>query len=107
MVGCENILFDAQEMTQFPGKLRCESRVPVTDDLARESIIPEHPLDKEFCYPLCGDLLCAWYEEGCLGAVMISDGEDGVVLLGLREFGDEVKGDNLERVCLGLWKYRC
>ena len=38
---------------------------------------------------------------------MVSDGEDGVILLGLREFGNEIKGNNLEWVCLGLGKYRC
>ena len=26
---------------------------------------------------------------------------------GLREFGDEIEGNNLEWVCLGLGKYRC
>ena len=107
MVGCGNILFDAQETTQLPGKLQCKSTVPVTDDLSRESIVLEHPLDKEFYYPLCSNFLCAWYEEGCLGTVMVSDGEDEVVLLGLREFGDEVKSDNLKWVCPGFWKYWC
>ena len=33
---------------------------------------------------------------------MVSDGEDGVVLLGLREFSNEVKGDDLEWICLRL-----
>ena len=47
-------------------------------------------MDKEFHHPLRGDFLGAGYEEGCLGAVVVSDGEDGVVLLGLREFRDEV-----------------
>ena len=38
---------------------------------------------------------------------MVSDSEDGVVFLRLREFGDEIKGDKLKWVCLGLWKYWC
>ena len=33
---------------------------------------------------------------------MVSDGEDGVVLLGLREFSNEVEGDDLEWICLRL-----
>ena len=37
---------------------------------------------------------------------MVSNGEDGVVLLGLREFGDKVKGYNLEWICLWLGEYR-
>ena len=82
-------------------------RVLVADNFSRESVVPKHPLNEKLCYPLCSNLLCAWYEEGCLGTVMVSDGEDGVVLLGLREFGNEVKGDNFEWVCLGLRKYRC
>ena len=50
----------------------------------------KHSSDKEFRYPLCGNFLGTGYEEGCLGAVVVSDGEDGVVFLGLREFRDEV-----------------
>ena len=38
---------------------------------------------------------------------MVSDGEDGVVLLGLREFSNEVEGDDLEWICLRLWEYWC
>ena len=38
---------------------------------------------------------------------MISDGEDRVILLGLREFGDEVKGNDLEQVGPGFWEYQC
>ena len=30
---------------------------------------------------------------------MVSDGEDGVIFLGLRKFRDEVQGDDLKRVC--------
>ena len=36
---------------------------------------------------------------------MVSDGEDGVVFLGLREFSDEVEGNDLEWICLWLWEY--
>ena len=38
---------------------------------------------------------------------MVSDGENGVIFLGLREFGDEVKGNNFEWICLRLGEYRC
>ena len=38
---------------------------------------------------------------------MVSDGEDGVILLGLRELGDEVEGDDFKWVCLGFWDDRC
>ena len=64
-------------------------------------------MDKEFRYPLCCNFLVAGYEEGCLEAVMVSDGEDGVVLLGLREFRDEVQGDNFKQICLWLREYWC
>ena len=36
---------------------------------------------------------------------MVSDSEDGVVLLGLRKFRDEVQGDDLKWVCLRLREY--
>ena len=38
---------------------------------------------------------------------MVSDGEDRVVFLGLREFRDEVQGDNFKRICLWLREYWC
>ena len=58
--------------------------------------MPEHPLDKELCHSFCSNFLHAGYKEGCLGTVIVSDGEDGVVLLGLREFGDEVEGNDFQ-----------
>ena len=36
---------------------------------------------------------------------MVSDGEDGVVFLGLRKFRDKVQGDDLKRVRLWLREY--
>ena len=36
-----------------------------------------------------------------LGAIMDSDSEDGVVLLGLRKFRDEVQGDDLKGFAFG------
>ena len=62
------------------GKLR----VPVTDDLSRESVVSEYPLDKEFCHPLCSNFLHTGYKEGWPRTVVVSDGEDGVILSGLR-----------------------
>ena len=38
---------------------------------------------------------------------MISDGENQIVFLGLREFSDEVKGNDLEWVRLQLGEYWC
>ena len=38
---------------------------------------------------------------------MVSDSEDRVVFLGLREFCDEVQGDNFKRICLGFREYWC
>ena len=38
---------------------------------------------------------------------MVSDGKDGVIFLGLREFGDEVEGNNLKWICLWPWEYWC
>ena len=38
---------------------------------------------------------------------MVSDGENGVVFLRLREFGDEVKGNNFEGICLQFGEYWC
>ena len=81
-------------------------RVPVTDDLSRESVVSKHSLDKEFRYPLCCNFLGAGYEEGGLGAVVVSDSEDGVVFLGLRKFRDEVQSDDFKRICLWLREYR-
>ena len=36
---------------------------------------------------------------------MVSDSEDGVVLLGLRKFRNEVQGDDLKRICLRFREY--
>ena len=60
----------------------------------------EYSLDKEFCYPLCHDLFRARYEKGHLGAVMVSDGKNQIIFLGLRKFSDEVEGDDFKGVCL-------
>ena len=38
---------------------------------------------------------------------MVSDGEDGIVLLGLREFGDEVEGYHLKWIRIWFWEYWC
>ena len=65
----------------------------------------KHSSDEEFRHPLCCNFLSTGYEEGRLGAVMVSDSEDGVVLLGLRKFRDEVQGDDLKRVCLRFREY--
>ena len=64
-------------------------------------------LDEEFRHPLCCNFFGAGYEEGRLGAVMVSNSKDGVVFLGLREFRDEVQGDNFKWVCLWFREYRC
>ena len=67
----------------------------------------KHPSDEEFRHPLCCDLLRAGYEEGCLGTVMVSDGENQVVFLGLREFDDKIEGNNFEWIHLQLREYWC
>ena len=61
----------------------------------------------QFCYSLCCDFLRAGYEEGCLGTVIVSDGENGIIFLRLRKFGDEVKGDDFKWICLWFREYRC
>ena len=38
---------------------------------------------------------------------MVSDGENRVVFLGLRKFGDEVEGNDFEWICLRLREYWC
>ena len=38
---------------------------------------------------------------------MVSDGENRVVFLGLRKFGDEVEGNDFEWICLWLREYWC
>ena len=109
MIGHRDILLDAQEATYCSSLVNFDvkSRVSVADDLLRKSIVLEHPLDKELSHSFHSDLLRTRYKEGRLGTIMVSNVENGVIFLGLRKFGDEVKGDNLECVCLGFWKYWC
>ena len=38
---------------------------------------------------------------------MVSDGENRIVFLGLREFGDEVEGNDFEWICFRLGEYWC
>ena len=38
---------------------------------------------------------------------MVSDGENQIVFLGLREFGDEVEGNDFEWIRLRLREYWC
>ena len=38
-------------------------------------------------------------EEQCFGTVVVSDREDGVVVTGLRQFCDEVEGNDLKGFC--------
>ena len=56
----------------------------------------EHVADEKLCHSLGADVLSAGDEERRLGAIVVSDGEDGVIALRLREFGDEVYRNHLE-----------
>ena len=56
----------------------------------------EHVADEKLHHPLSADVLLAGDEERRLGAVVVGDGEDGVVALRLWEFGDEVYRNHLE-----------
>ena len=56
----------------------------------------EYVADEEFRHPLGTDVLPTGDEERRLGAVVVGDGEDSVVVSGLREFSDEVYCDYLK-----------
>ena len=56
----------------------------------------EHVADEKLRHSLGADVLPAGDEERRLGAVVVGDGEDGVVVLRLWEFGDEVHRNHLE-----------
>ena len=47
--------------------------------------------------------LLAGNKENCLGAVVIDDGEDGVITQGRREFRDPIYRDCLKGVCSFFW----
>jgi hypothetical protein len=50
----------------------------------------EYVLDVEGGSAFCVDFFSAWYEDGGLRAVVIGDGENGVISLRFREFSDEI-----------------
>ena len=66
----------------------------------------EHVADEKLCHPLGADVLPAGDEERRLGAVVVGDGEDSVVVSRLWEFGDEVHCNHLEGESPFLWKDR-
>ena len=50
----------------------------------------KHVADEKSCHPLGVDVFPTGDEERCLGAVVVSDGENGVVVSGLRELGNKI-----------------
>ena len=66
----------------------------------------EHVADEKLRHPLGADVLPAGDEERCLGAVVVSDGEDGVVVSRLWEFSDEVHCNYLEGESPCRWEDR-
>ena len=66
----------------------------------------EHLADEKLRHPLGADVLPAGDEERRLGAIVVGDGEDGVVALRLWEFGDEVYRNHLEGESPRRWEDR-
>src|SRR5712672_1491851 len=76
--------------------MRCESWVSIRDNFLWE---PKPSIDiiKVKLSDLGSrDLFGAWEEDGCSGATVINDCQDGVVSIGLRKADDEVHSDLLE-----------
>ena len=62
--------------------------------------------NEKSCNPFSINIFSAGDEERCLGPVVVGDGEDSVIVSGLREFSDEVHCDYLEGEGPCHWKDR-
>ena len=76
VVGGRDVLGNTEDPADFLGKFRREARVPITDNLPRESILAEYILDEEPGRFFCRDSLIAGYEQRRFSTVVISDCED-------------------------------
>ena len=56
-------------------------------------------------YSFCGDRLLAGNEYYCFCAVVVSDGENGVIMLGLRKFCNEVYCNHFKQLSIWLREY--
>ena len=100
-----NVLFNVQYSTHLLHELGRESGVAVADNLPRQSETSEYVRHEDVCYSFRRDLLFAGDEYRCFCTVVVSDGEDGVIVLRLREFRDEVHRDYFKWLCIRLRKY--
>ena len=66
----------------------------------------EHVADEKLRHPLGTDVLLAGDEERRLGAVVVGDGEDSVVVSRLWEFSDEVHRNYLKGESSCRWEDR-
>jgi|SRR5712671_2475946 len=79
-----------------PAKVRCEAWISVRDKFLREPEPSVNVVEVQLCDLGTGNFLGAWEEDCSVGASMIDDGEDGVVVVRLGQTYDEVHSHLLE-----------
>src|SRR5712671_229426 len=76
--------------------MRCKPWVSVQDNFLWEPKPSVDVIEVELSDFGSRDLSRTWEEDGCSGATMVDDCQDGIVSVGLREADDEVHGNLLK-----------
>ena len=78
VIGRADVLFNIQLVAELPEELRGKAHVAIRDNPLRDASIGEGMISKQLRDFLTSHVFSARDQDNGLGAVMISDGEDGI-----------------------------